>query len=217
MRVDVAPPALRFRTLGAQASHGFATPVIELAIEIACDPTYEIRAVALNVDVRIAAQRRRYDAPERERLGEIFGNESQWAQSLGSIQWMRGALNVPRFEGSTVIRVPLPCSYDFDVAAAKYLAALESGEIPVEALFSGAIFYAGANGNLQTAMIPWESESAFRIPVATWREAMDTAFPQSAWIRVADTTLRKLQAYRSRRAHADWDVTLDELLDGARH
>lgn len=214
-QTSVGAPALRFRALGAEASRDFATPTIELVAEIECDPTYEIRTVALSVDVQIAAQRRRYDAAERARLGEIFGAESQWAKSLRHLRWMHASMNIARFAGSTTVRIPLPCSYDFEVAAAKYLASLESGEIPVDVLFSGTVFYCGADGDLQTAMIPWESEISMRIPVATWRQAVNAAFPESCWIRFGRDTLAKLQAYRSRRGHIDWDETFKELLEKA--
>jgi hypothetical protein len=212
MRASVGTPALHFRALGAQASHAYATPTIELMTEIACDEAYEIRTVTLNVDVRIAAARRRYDDAEQERLRELFGDVSQWAHSLRSLQWMHGSLNVPRFSASTTVRIPLPCSYDFEVASAKYLSALESGEIPVDVLFSGTVFYCAEDGGLQTAMIPWESEVSLRIPIDTWREAVDAAFPETCWIRFNRSTLTKLQAYRSRQGHADWDATFDALL-----
>lgn len=211
-RPMLGAPALRFRVLGAEAPHAYATPTIELITEISCDEAYEIRTVALNVDVRIAAARRRYDAAEQERLREIFGDAAQRAESLRGLQWMHGSLNVARFAGSTTVRIPLPCSYDFEVASAKYLSALESGEIPADVLFSGTVFYCGDDGGLQTAAIPWESEVSLRIPIATWREAVDAAFPQSCWIRFERSTLTKLQAYRSRHSHADWDATFDELL-----
>ncbi len=210
-----APP-LRFRALGAQPSSAFATPTIELWVEIACEAPYEIRTIALNVEVRIAAQRRRYETPERERLFDLFGDPSVWQHSLRSVQWMRASVNVASFSGSTVIEIPLPCTYDFDVAAAKYLAALEDGEIPVDVLFSGNVFYDDGAGRLQSAMIPWESETALRIPVAMWRKAIDAAFPDGAWLRVSRAMLARLHAYRSSHAHLDWDETLAQLLESAR-
>lgn len=216
MQASLGAPALQFRALGAQPSHAFATPTLELAVEISCEGPHHVRAIALNAEVRIAAQRRRYAPAERERLFELFGDSPQWPQSLRSVQWMRASLNVAGFSGSTVIQLALPCTYDFEVAAAKYLAALEEGQIPVDLLFSGTLFYAGSDGRLQSAMIPWESETTLRIPVAVWREALDAAFPQSAWVRVGRETLARLQAYRSRRAHLDWDETLADLLASAR-
>lgn len=211
-RASLGAPALRFRALGTEASHAYTTPTIELMTEITCDEAYEVRTVTLNVEVRIAAQRRRYDSAEQERLREIFGDASQWGHSLRSLQWMRGSLNVPRFSGSTTVKIPLPCSYDFEVASAKYLSALESGEIPVDVFFSGTVFYCGDDGGLLTAMIPWESEVSLRISIATWREAVDAAFPETCWIRFRRSTLTKLEAYRSRQGHGDWDATFEALL-----
>ncbi len=212
MQASPDVPALRFRAIGAQPSRAFATPTIELWVEIGCEVPTEIRAIALNVEVRIAAQRRRYETPERERLFDLFGDPSQWQQSLGSVRWLRSSINVGSFAGSTVIEVPLPCTYDFEVAAAKYLAALQDGEIPVDVLFSGTVFYHDGAGRLQSAMIPWESEATLRIPVAMWRRAIDAAFPDSAWLRLNRATLARLQAYRSNHAHLDWDETLADLL-----
>ena len=37
--------------------------------------------------------------------------------------------------------MPVTCTYDFDVVGTKYFAALEDGEIPLEFLFSGTVFY----------------------------------------------------------------------------
>ena len=46
---------------------------------------------------------------------------------------------VPGFEGTTVIDLPITCTYDFEVVAAKYLEALEDGEVPLLFLFSGTM------------------------------------------------------------------------------
>lgn len=205
-------PTLHFKALGAEAAHDVATPTIELILGIDCDAEFEIRTVALDVEVRIAAQRRNYETAERERLTELFGDASQWARSMDSLQWVRTSINVPRFTGATEIRVPLPCTYDFDVVASKYLVALEGGEIPVDVLFSGTVFFCGDDGGLQTAMIPWDSELSLAISLATWRRAVEAFSPESAWIRMRRETRDRLQAYRSRRAFADWDHVFDELL-----
>lgn len=203
---------LRFSAAGAEAARGVATPTIDLLVEILADEGFEIRTIDLNAEVRIAALRREYDPAERDRLVKLFGDAAQWPRTLRNLQWLCASLNVPRFSRSTTVRVPLPCGYDVDVAASKYLIALEGGEIPVEVLFSGTVFYCGEDGGLQTAMIPGENQVSLRIPMATWREAVDAAFPDSAWVRMRRDTLNRLQAYRARRALGDWDSVFDELL-----
>ncbi len=212
IRTSASAPTLRFRPLAAEAARAYTAPTIELIVQIDSDAGYEIRTITLNLEVQIKTQRRKYGATERDRLLEVFGDASQWPTSMRSLQWMRGSLNVPRFAGSTQIRIPLPCAYDFDVAASKYLIALEAGDIPVDVLFTGTIFYCGNDGGLQTAMIPGESKVSFRVPVSTWRQAVDAAFPESAWIRMRRDTLKRLQAYRAKHTHVDWDETFDELL-----
>lgn len=212
---SLAAPALRFAALGAQARRDCAVPTLALALRIEAEGPYAIRAIGLDVEVRIAAERRRYAAAETARLGELFGAPSEWSRSLGPVPWTRATLNVGPFAETTTLDVALPCSYDFEVTAAKYLAALDDGEIPVDVLFGGNVFYAGADGRLQTARIPWASEAALRIPVAAWREAVEAAFPEAAWLRVGRETLARLQAYRSRRAFVRWDETLEALLADA--
>jgi hypothetical protein len=48
--------------------------------------------------------------------------------------------------------------------------------------------------------------------VRVWREALDRAFPGTAWIRVRRDVFDRLQAYKSTRALLTWDAALEELL-----
>ena len=73
---------------------------------------------------------------------------------------------VPPFEGAVSPRLCVPCSYDFDVAADKYLHAVRKGGIPLEFLFSGSLFYADASGALRTVRLPWDRECRFTMPAA---------------------------------------------------
>ena len=47
------------------------------------------------------------------------------------------------FTGDVEFDLPVPCTYDFEVAAAKYLHALRDGEVPLRVLFSGTVFTRG--------------------------------------------------------------------------
>lgn len=47
---------------------------------------------------------------------------------------------VPGFRWSETVDVMVPCTYDFEVIAAKYLHALEEGDISLLLMFSGTIF-----------------------------------------------------------------------------
>ena len=59
------------------------------------------------------------------------------ARRCATLLWTRTTLVVPPFTGSTVVELPVPCSYDMDVLASRYLDALAGGEVPLEFLFSG--------------------------------------------------------------------------------
>jgi hypothetical protein len=73
----------------------------------------------------------------------------------------------------------MPVSYDFEVAAAKYLHALDGGAVPLRLLFSGTLFEGGPNG-IQVGFVPWNLEATCELPVEVWRKLMDEYFPNSA-------------------------------------
>jgi hypothetical protein len=68
------------------------------------------------------------------------------------------------------------------VAATKYFQAIGEGDIPLNLMFSGTVFYADTEGKLQAAPIPWDKEARFRLPVRIWREMMDLYYPNTAWL-----------------------------------
>ena len=48
---------------------------------------------------------------------------------------------VPSFTGSVEVDVPVPCTYDLEIAATSYFHALDEGEIPLVLLFSGTLIW----------------------------------------------------------------------------
>jgi hypothetical protein len=110
------------------------------------------------------------------------------------------------------VDLPVPCSADFNVAAAKYFYALEGGEVPLCLLFSGTIFYAAADGALQVAQIPWEKETDFRLPVRVWQDMMNAYYPKTAWLYLRKDVFDRLYRYKTRRGLPTWEQALDSLL-----
>jgi hypothetical protein len=175
----------------------------------------EVRSVALNVQVRIdATRRRRYEVGEEQRLLDLFGARERWGQTLRSLMWANVSTTVSQFAGETRIDLHVPATYDFEVVAAKYMNALRGGEVPLELLFSGTIFYASPEGRLQAAPIPWDQELRATLPVAVWRESIDSVFPGNAWLRLHRESFDRLWAFRSARGLPSWEATVAELLDG---
>ena len=209
-------PDLDFVVEGAEVLPFAAVPTIlfRLGIQNSVDGE-KVDSISLRTQIRLAATQRRYDPPEQDRLRELFGEPHQWKDTLRSLLWTNTNTIVPRFTGGCVFEMPVTCTYDFDVVGTKYFAALEDGEIPLEFLFSGSVFYRSENGALQVVHIPWEKEATFRLPVQVWRDMMEHYFPNSAWLRIRKDTFDRLYDYRARNALLTWERTLDDLLDAA--
>ncbi len=207
-----AVPELGFTVLACEPLPHAAAPSLRFSLAIDAQGL-AVRSVMLEVQIRIAATQRGYDAAEQAQLGDLFGEAHRWGTTLRNLLWTQATLVVPPFEGATVVDLIVPCTYDFDVAAAKYLAGLHDGEIPLELLFSGTVFYAGASGALQINRISWNAEASHRLPVRVWRETMDHYFPNSAWLRLDREAFERLVAFRARRALTSWEAVIDALME----
>ena len=205
-------PDLEFKLEGVEVADFAAIPSLVFKLRIENLEDEPVRSVALNTQIRIAATGRHYEAAEQERLLELFGEPSRWKDTLRSLLWTHTVLQVPRFSGSTVVDMPVACTYDLEVVAAKYFYALQDGEVPLEFLFSGTIFYAGEDGRLQTTRISWEKEAEFRLPVRLWKEMMDQYFPNSAWVRLRKDVFDQLYDYKVRKGLPTWEATVEALL-----
>ncbi len=206
-------PDLDFALVDADVLSFAASPTMLFKLHIHNAPADEqVHSIMLRTQIRIEATRRHYDAEAEARLLELFGEPSRWGETLRSLLWTHVNVIVPRFSKSIVAELPVICTYDFEVAAAKYFYALEDGEVPLLFLFSGTIFYADGEGRLQISQIPWEKEATFRLPIRVWKEMMNRYFPNSAWLRVRKDVFDRLYSYKGRQALPTWDATLDRLL-----
>jgi hypothetical protein len=173
-----------------------------------------IHAIALRCQVRILPQRRGYAEDEEQGVLDLFGERGRWPSTLKSFLWMQCSTMVQGFTGGTDVDLPLPCTFDFDVAAAKYLNALRDGEIPLELLFSGTVFTRGQTG-FGVEQVPWDLEASFRLPVAAWHRLMDLYFPNTGWIRLDREVLAALSQYKSAHGLTSWEAAVEALLAAA--
>ncbi|HKH36495.1 MAG TPA: DUF6084 family protein, partial [Rubrobacter sp.] len=111
-------PDLEFGIEGAEVAQFAAVPSLLFKLRIENLEDEPIRSVALNTQIRIAAAGRHYEVAEQERLIELFGEPSRWKDTLRSLLWTHTVLQVPRFSGSTVVDMPVTCTYDLEVVAA---------------------------------------------------------------------------------------------------
>jgi len=203
----------RFDCLGARPEPYAASPTMDFRLRIT-DPS-PVHAILLHCQIRIEPQRRRYGPAEAALLGDLFGEPSRWGETLKPLHLAGVSVMVPGFEGSTEIDLQVPFTYDLEVAAGKYFAALDDGEIPLILLFSGTVFVRTESG-FTVRQVPWHCESRHRLPVAVWRELMDRYFPGSGWLLLRRDTLRALHRYKSEHAVPTWDDAIDMLLGEAR-
>jgi hypothetical protein len=203
-------PELAFSVEDAARVELAAVPTLRFALRVSTSAP--VRSLLLDTQIQIAARRRAYDAAAHDRLFELFGPVADWGTTLRTLLWTRATLVVPPFDGETTVGLPVACSYDLEVAASRYLDALQDGEVPLEFLFSGSVFYADDDGRLQTVRLSWESEAEYRLPVRVWKETMERYFRGTAWVRLRKESFDRLSAYKSRNALASWDDALDSLL-----
>jgi hypothetical protein len=211
-----SPPDLAFAVDSVEADRFALVPRLLFRLSIERIGGGPVRSIALNAQIRIAATRRSYEAREQERLIEVFGATEQWSRSLRSFPWTNETVQVPAFTDATVVELPVGCTYDFEVTTAQYFHSLDGGEVPLELLFSGTLFYAEPDGQLRVAHIPWEKEAEYRLPVAVWREMMDRHFPDSAWLRLRRESFDRLHAYKTRGGHLSWEDAVEALLREAK-
>lgn len=206
-------PDLNFQVYEAEAEPYAAAPLLGFKLGIAnSDQEEPIHTVALRCQIMIEATRRRYSAQEQERLRDLFGEPERWNQTLRAMLWTNTSAIVPSFTGTTVVNLPVPCTFDFNVAATKFFAGLETGEVPLVLQFSGTIFYAGLNGALQVAQISWSKEARYRLPVKVWQDMMEMYYPNSAWLRLHRDTFERLYRYKMRRAIPTWEQAIESIL-----
>ncbi|MGA8037064.1 MAG: DUF6084 family protein [Candidatus Acidiferrales bacterium] len=207
-------PELNFKIEGAEAVAYAAVPTIAFKLRVANMPAEQaIHTVVLRAQIQIESTRRHYSADEQARLVDLFGDPDRWSLTLKTMLWTHANLVVPEFTGESLLEMPVPCTFDFNVAATKYFHALEDGDLPLLFLFSGTVFYQDESGTMQVAPISWDKEAKFRLPVRVWRDLIDSYYPNSAWLNVRKDVFDRLYQYKVRCGIPTWEQTLERVLD----
>ncbi|MFI7296374.1 DUF6084 family protein [Streptomyces sp. NPDC050121] len=200
-----------FTCTGVRADRYAAGPTLVFRLRVTASGGMPVHALALRCQIRIEPARRGYASAEADGLADLFGDRSRWGSTLQPVQFAQVPLMVSGFTGETEADLVVPCTYDMDIAATRYLAALTDGEVPLLMLFSGTAFT--GTGGFQVEPVPWDREAAFRMPVTAWREMVEQHFPGCGWIRLPRDAMDALLAYRSRHALPSWEATVETLLD----
>jgi Family of unknown function (DUF6084) len=204
-------PDLRFQVETAEATPNAAVPQLTFKVRVTNSQPEPVHSIALRAQVQVVPVRRRYTPAEQEKLKELFGEPERWSTTLHSLLWTNANVTVTGFSGSTLIDLPVPCTFDFNVAVTKYIYGLENGELPISLLFSGTVYYAGSMG-LQVGQIPWDREASYRLPVRVWKEMMDLYYPNTAWLCLRRDVFDRLYEFKARNGAPSWEQALERLL-----
>ena len=210
----LAPVDVDFTCEDVVADRYAAGPTVMFKMRCTESSGAHVHALALRCQVRVEPVRRPYSDNEAAQVVDLFGERSRWGQTMQAMQLAFITQVLPGFTGSTTFDLVMPCSYDIEVAAHKYLAGLEEGLVPLVLLFSGTVF-TGKPGTISVVPVPWHKEASVRMPVSVWREAMDVHFPGQAWLRLDRGSYDRLAAYRGRQGLTGWDETIASLIEAA--
>ena len=119
-----------------------------------------------------------------------------------------------RLQKRRVVELQVPCTFDFNVAATKYFHGLADGDLPLNFLFSGTVFYPDQNDQLQVAPISWEKEAKFKLPLKTWKDLIDHYYPNSAWLYLRRDVFDRLYQYKVRHGIPTWEQVIERVLAG---
>lgn len=189
-------------------------PILAADVAISTTDGAPIQAIALRCQVRVEPHRRSYTDAEAAGLLDLFGPRQRWADTQRSFLWLHTTAMVPGFTAATRVDLPLPCTYDVEVAAAKYFHALRDGLVPLRFLFSGTIFD-HAQHSLRVRQVSWECEDSHDMPVAVWQDLMAQHFPDAGWLRLTHDNIAALCAFKSARGLLSLDEAVDALLTSA--
>jgi hypothetical protein len=207
---------LSFQVESAEAVAFAASPLLAFKLRITnADEEVRIQTIALRCQIQIESTRRKYNVGEQERLLDLFGEPERWSRTLRAMLWTHASVIVTPFQGSTLVDLPVPCTFDFNVAAAKYFAGLEDGEVPLNLMFSGTVFYEADDGALQVEQISWDKEAKYRLPVSAWKQMIDIYYPNLAWLCLRRDVFDRLSLYKMRRGIPTWEQAIDSLLPAA--
>jgi hypothetical protein len=209
-------PELSFAVESAAPVLHAASPRLALRTRIDARPLdCPIHSVLLECQIRLEPARRGYSDEEASGLYEIFGARELWGRTQHSLLWTQVTVFVGEFVETTLVEIPIACSYDFDLATTKYFQGLRGGEIPVVVLFSGSAFYESQSGALAVTRIAWTEESRFRLPHDVYAETMAHYYPNQRAITLGREAFERLRRYRLDAGHHSWDGALAALLSAA--
>jgi hypothetical protein len=203
---------LAFTVLDIAADRYAAAPQLLARIRVEETSGAVIHAMAVRTQVMIEPQRRPYVVSESDGMLDQFGERSRWKDTLRPFLWTFATTMVSGFSGHLEFDLPIPCTYDIEVTASKYLHSLRDGNVPIRLLFGGTVFSRGETG-FSVEQVAWNLEAAYSLPVSVWTELMDHFFPNAGWLRLDRDTIAALIRFKGENSFVTWEQVFAALLD----
>src|ERR1700683_264524 len=176
-------PELNFQVHAAQPVPYGAAPLLSFELRVTnIGPEKSIHTVVLRAHIPIEVAPPHYSSAEQSKLLDLFGEPDRWGQTLRNLLWTHAIVVVPPFAKETRVELQVPCTFDFNVAATKYFHGLADGDLPLNFLFSGTVFYPDKNDQLQVGPVSWEKEAKFKLPLKAWKDLIEHYYPHSEWL-----------------------------------
>jgi Family of unknown function (DUF6084) len=206
-------PDLNFKIEQAEPQRFTVAPTLLFKLRITNAVPHEtVHSVALRCQIQLEVTRRQYSPEDQGKLKDLFGEPERWSQTLKTMLWTHASVVAPAFSDTAVVDLPVPCTFDFNVAATKYFHGLADGDVPLTFLFSGTVFYADENEALQVAPIPWDKEARFRLPVKAWHEMIEIYYPNTTWLCLRRDVFERIYQYKVEHGIPTWEQALENLL-----
>jgi hypothetical protein len=209
-------PDLQFSIETAEALRFAASPHLVFKLRVTSNTSKTIHSIILKCQVHLDVSQRHYSKEEQRTLRDLFGEPERWGETLRSLLWTNTNTIVPSFDGAVIVDLQIPCTFDFNVAATKYFAGLEDGDVPVSCYFSGTIFYADDNGSLRVGQVSWDKETSYRMPIRVWRGMMDLYYPNTAWLCLDRDVFERLYGYKTQHGIPTFEQTLVRVMDASK-
>lgn len=208
-------PEVTFEVLGAAHEPFAAQPTLRFELSVSEPTDRPIYAISLTAQINFDPARRQYDAATRDDLFELFGAPERWPSTTRSFLWCHATSMVHSFTGATTFGLEVPCTADLEVVAARYVAALPDGEVPLTMHFTGRVLYEGAQRQVQVVHLPWSTSASYQMPVSVWRNMIKHHHGESGFVVLHNDTLAALTKRKRDRGLHSYDAVVLDLLEQA--
>ena len=208
-------PEVTFEVLGAAHEPFAAQPTLRFELSVSEPTDRPIYAISVTAQINFDPARRQYDAATRADLYELFGAPERWPSTTRSFLWCHATSMVHSFSGATTFGLEVPCTADLEVVAARYVAALPDGEVPLTMHFTGRILYEGPQRQVQVVHLPWTTSASYQMPVSVWRNMMKHHHGESGFVLLHKDTLEALTNRKRAVGLHSYDAVVLDLLEQA--